>query len=510
MQALTFEIRLSEPLLAAQTQSGEPNSATSYPFIPGSVIRGALIRRYLRDHAANVAGSEMQTLFFNGTVCYLNAYPAYPLNRTRLLPKPLSWFVTKDKEENADASIQDFAIQAPGENENGSFKSPRGDFYWRGTATAQLGSPAMRTMVHNASSERSRKSVGLSQVYRYDTIDAGEIFAGAICSADASQLEKLQPLLAGIFHFGGSHTAGYGTVEICQVSDPDGWTEYSPDPGAATDSQFVTLTCLSDVILRGKHGQADNDLAALVGASPSEVFHRMRLVGGFNRTWGLPLPQAWAIEMGSVFVFESTHRSVLEQLAARGIGERRAEGFGRVAVNLNLQTTLEQSKMPRRPIKPADSGELSPISRPLAETMAERKLQVQLERHLIARVNALTADGELKNLPSPAQLARVQLVARQAWQTGNLGLIAEHFRDLSKLSQRQWETARIGVLPLREWLEGQAQHPTEFDPGKFQVTVAGVSVSTQDVRAKMVARLLEGVLKQAVKTAKRQREGGRK
>ena len=46
MIALSFELCLKEPLLATALE-GDPNSAVSLPFIPGSMLRGALIGRYL-------------------------------------------------------------------------------------------------------------------------------------------------------------------------------------------------------------------------------------------------------------------------------------------------------------------------------------------------------------------------------------------------------------------------------------------------------------------------------
>ena len=48
MNALTFQIHLHEPVLVTQVGSGDSNSAVGFDFIPGSVIRGALIGRYLQ------------------------------------------------------------------------------------------------------------------------------------------------------------------------------------------------------------------------------------------------------------------------------------------------------------------------------------------------------------------------------------------------------------------------------------------------------------------------------
>ena len=45
MLALTFTLELKEPLLMTAIE-GDPNSAVSLPFVPGSALRGALAGRY--------------------------------------------------------------------------------------------------------------------------------------------------------------------------------------------------------------------------------------------------------------------------------------------------------------------------------------------------------------------------------------------------------------------------------------------------------------------------------
>ncbi len=73
------------------------------------------------------------------------------------------------------------------------------------------------------------------------------------------------------------------------------------------------------------------------------------MIGGFNRKWGLPLPQALAVRMGSVLVFKDPgcDPTLLDDLEVRGIGERRAEGFGRIAFNRQRVAQLEAKENTR-------------------------------------------------------------------------------------------------------------------------------------------------------------------
>src|SRR5262245_10166531 len=102
MRALTFNLQLLEPMLVT-TRQGDPNSAVSFDYAPGSVIRGALISLYLRKQKRkelDAHDQQVRDLFFNGRTRYLNAYPLAVIDNTgamsRTSPTPLSWRIHKD------------------------------------------------------------------------------------------------------------------------------------------------------------------------------------------------------------------------------------------------------------------------------------------------------------------------------------------------------------------------------------------------------------------------------
>ena len=71
----------------------------------------------------------------------------------------------------------------------------------------------------------------------------------------------------------------------------------------------------------------------------------MRTISGWSGEWGLPREQATAIVAGSAFVLEAAATDDfwggLEKLSKDGIGERRHEGFGWVAVDPGWLGTQE-------------------------------------------------------------------------------------------------------------------------------------------------------------------------
>jgi CRISPR-associated protein Csx10 len=512
MKALTYRLHLVEPVLATQPHAGEANSATSYPYIPGSMIRGALIAAYLEDNPTDdlAAVPEARRLFFDGPVCYLHAYPFNVDKRTRLLPTPLSWVTEKDKLYLDDVPVYDLAVEQVDLDKP---KAARGTFCHLEGNIAYMGTPETQVNVHNASEDRNRKEQGVSQVYRYEALAAGQTLAGAILAEAESDLSQLKVLLeTKIMLLGGSHTGGYGRVEV-QEARIEEWTgEYQS--GLPDDAVIVTL--LSDTIIRTGSDDLALTLVKMLGLDESVVQHsdyrvyfQVGVVGGFNRKWGLPLPQEWVLRAGSVFRFPAGTTTDWERLVAEGIGERWIEGYGRIAVNWQTQAKLRRTGLPLAlPVLPP---QLSDGSQELAQRMANRLLRDQLEQGLAAAV--IRTQGQFRALPSPSQLSRVRLAARHALFGGAATAIADHVENL-RGAKANWRDARLGRQLLLEWIEKNSQlEETDFKE-QFGITASLPSIGsltaelTDEIRREYCTRLVDGVMKLAVEEVKRRRGGG--
>lgn len=69
----------------------------------------------------------------------------------------------------------------------------------------------------------------------------------------------------------------------------------------STEPKQLIVTLLSDTLLQDPEtGAYCTDLKAALGVEAEERFVRLHKVGGFNRKWNLPLPQAEAISAGPV------------------------------------------------------------------------------------------------------------------------------------------------------------------------------------------------------------------
>src|SRR5437588_5828768 len=126
MKVIKYRIELLEPALVTSVQ-GDPNSAVAFDYLPGSVLRGILIGKYLNKYfgsnLADASDDTLQRLFFDGTTRYLNGYPldayGYPS-----VPVPASWQRVK---HNKEGKIFDFAVEA--QNDEQQWQPVQEPFY---------------------------------------------------------------------------------------------------------------------------------------------------------------------------------------------------------------------------------------------------------------------------------------------------------------------------------------------------------------------------------------------
>lgn len=107
------------------------------------------------------------------------------------------------------------------------------------------------------------------------------------------------------------------------------------------------------------------------------------LVGGFNRKWGLELPQTLAVSAGSVLVFEATQTLTPEELLTlehEGLGDRKAEGFGRFMFFDQPLNRITLSQYDSKPEHSLCKGERPPLSLKLNHGCSGKHLPVELKR----------------------------------------------------------------------------------------------------------------------------------
>jgi CRISPR-associated protein Csx10 len=527
MKTITFSLHTQQPLLATSFQ-GDPNSDVSYNYIPGSMIRGAIIGRYMKEHhlsELDLNNYVVKRLFFDKNTCYLNAY-LLSQKQKRTLPVPLSWFKDKDAELSDGSShitVYDFSIDKEEKPETPKFV---GESFWTEEGGVTFYKEKRRINIHNRRDrKKGRSSQEEGEIFCYDAIDVGQAFQAVILCHEAD-VEFLKNLLqkSGDIWLGGSQSAGYGHTKIADVNYHDVWNEISIPANKRINHECLTITLLSDLILRDEWGQYAvippstqhqipapliKELEKVVGIlKPQRSFAGSSLVGGFNRKWGLPLPQVPVLKAGSVFVFDNISLSLeqIQQLETLGIGERRVEGFGRVAVNWRKEQHFQAKKT--EPVKLSDQPVLKlQASKTLAAQMADRLLHQKMEQALQKQIGYLKIEGQISN----SQLSRLQMVARQALSTGDGDLVLSLLKNLPANASGQFERAKIRDVSLKqkidEWLNNPMSWIGDFQNLKVRVADEERSITDEVSRRNKLAekytlRLIMAVAKKATKEKK--------
>mgnify|MGYP005840318097 CR=1 FL=1 len=541
MKVIPYRVTLLEPLLATRI-AGDPNSGVSYPYVLGSMIRGAIVAAYMKEKALatlDAGAEEARRLFFDGRTRYLNAYPV-DANRVRSLPTPRSLFHVKGEE----TPIYDFALEViDGVNdEKVQFVAAARDaqpFCRIDDNDIFFIAPERRINVHTQRDRvKGRATEASGAVFQYDALEEGQTFAGWVLVDVDADADLVSLLLRQIYRLGGSSNSGYGrvAVEVDAPQDVQVWREIPKkiDPIKAGETFVVTL--LSDTLVRDPNtGQYTWDLQpALQQLLGVDIDHihlvaseeeqrsvwRLEEVGGFNRTWGLPLPQVQAIVGGSAFVFRARSPIPAQTIAGaewHGIGERRAEGFGRLAFNWQTEAQLTKVDPPKPRVLSQTMPQLDGAAQVMAQWMAERMLRHELDRMLRKAINGIQLPEYLTI--SNAQLSRLRIIAREALPTGDLARLQKYLDENIKTRRSvrdQFERTRLGQERLSQWLEERLSQPiTVWDKLGAQTLSkrigANVLVSTRGDEAlarEYTIRLIDGVLAKLAKESRRG-DGGR-
>lgn len=517
MKALRYHIYLEQPLLAT-ILDGEPNSSVSATYVLGSLVRGMCIHTYVRNNPTEDISADptCRRLFFDGTTRYLHAYPLTE-NKQRTLPTPRSLLEPKSNPDttvynacHSEWNVDD--MRETEEEENDTLKPVSYPFCALLGESVVLYKPKRTIKVHtqrDRKAGRGKKDSGA--VFQYDALEPGQMFEGIILCDNDQDVATVQKLIQrGVAWLGRSRSANYGKVRFDQIFVGANWQEVHTI-AEIEEGETYSLTFLSDALLYTSEGQpvtALNDtilseyLGVTVKIDTERTFTSASVVGGFNRTWHLPLVQSYVIAAGSVVRFTACgsldEHKVLE-LEQQGIGARRTEGFGRIAFNWLAH---EKKYTARKGAIASDTQAQSPLvqgseAQRLAQQMAERLLEAKIQEHII---NFVRDTVQEQNMPENSQLSRVRMMVRQALPTGDTQAVLQSIGQFRATARTAFERGRIEGQSLLDWMKTLLQQPTEvwnklYIRDNDVPIVAGCKTECTNELARTVAlQLLEAVL----------------
>ena len=380
---LRYRLKLTAPAVIP-VADGDPNTVMTRRDVPGSHVWGAAAWHYLSQPNHTPEDEAFRRAFLDGDLRFLAAYPeaddpeAFNEMPQRMIPIPHSI-----REFKQDKRLVDFVEQSPEEE-----PIKRLDRSYARISEGSLETQAVKTELNyhhaRAKDRRIGRALGAEAaegadsgaIFTYEAIQAGQSFQGAVLGAKDG-LKNLQTWLQeGQIRIGRSRSAQYGEAEFEWLDDApqelngrvewDGFVEQQT-PDVTDSNNRLIITALSPLLTINDCGHPvacfpEGELAEALGLETSELcrsYTRTEVIGGYNSHLRLPRQQWPAIAPGSVFVFKTGQTldpERLLQLEHNGLGLRKGEGYGRIAVNrqgnlrLWKETQLDDSESQPFPI----------------------------------------------------------------------------------------------------------------------------------------------------------------
>lgn len=337
-------IHLHEPLKISHVL-GTSDSTHALRYIPGYVIRGAMIHAYLQSTGTSPNELDTGFIFAPDHVQFWNGYLELEGNRT--LPFAHHLFESKDQSKEAagkrkvynaldEASMKEIRDRSP-------VRVSRNVMAINSEHTLLVGKVNTTSSLHtsvNGSDHRERHNQ--SQLYRYEAIAPQQTFRSAVVVVgDHPFTQWLSRQTALTLWLGGARNSGYGRVTVhLSVSDQ------SPEQPVLTNVQNAKelyILATSDWIVRDDQGRPTSSLdeqwlGEQLGVSiklETQVVNT-QLSGGYISLWRAYQPMVSAVQSGSIFRYSITAGTLdpikLARFMERGVGARVNEGFGRLIV----------------------------------------------------------------------------------------------------------------------------------------------------------------------------------
>jgi hypothetical protein len=486
MRELNLKLTLREDLVANDGAATEGGQA-GLDYLPGLLLLGAAAARLY----PNLSRAEAYRLFHSGAVRFGDALPL--MDDSPGWPMPLCWHEVK-----GDPAVTGDHFAA------GKVRNLQFDRFPEGVQPKQLRADHVRADGRRLKVSRSLRMktaidprtgrVAEAQLFGYESIDAGQVFAARIQAPDtlpADLWKQLTDALTadGELLLGRSRSAEYGRVTM----ETFGGASLEPDQNPKTDRR-LTLWCLSDLALLDEWGQetlapTHTALGLSRGAIDWErTFLRFRRYAVWNAYRnGFDLERQ-VIQRGSVIALklgegDAPWTEAERNSLAAGVGLYREAGLGWLVPDPLLLGQAEPQfapavepkegqKPPSQPVHPLlewlKAGTKGANDRSTAEGAARRYRDELKERYRLARAFSGVPDT-LPIGPSPAQWGSVYETARmeESQQLEQLkGKLFGGTNPICKPTGDGWQDQfrdDQGVRKFHEWFKSlfdQAPPPT--------------------------------------------------
>lgn len=336
MGELYFKAELLDDLVLSQ-KTATVGDHKSLDYIPGSVFLGIAAREFYKD-----LGSEKAwKIFHSSIVHFCNAYPFVKAERS--LPMPLSLHSEKVPQAGKEKTILNFVYSEAKETGIQYRQNRSGYVCFSDENKLWVEVPSKTSRMRTAIDARTG-SAAKSQLYGYESLDAGQFFIGKI-EWDDSVNEIVSPIVSfftseNIVHAGRSKTASYGRVKVSKF-------EFSPKNSSFVEGNETSFSILAVSDLCIRNSQTGTPELSLLPSSlglgdnwkldKTKSFSRPSYLYQYNAYRHEIEMQKTLISKGSVFTFYSAakltpeEKDKIQEAIMNGVGEAKGQGFGEIA-----------------------------------------------------------------------------------------------------------------------------------------------------------------------------------
>ena len=477
---LRYRLTLRETVVIP-VADGDPNTVVTRQDIPGSHILGVAAWNYLRE-SNHTPDDVFRYIFLDGGLRFLTAFPeAVDLEQsqdlTRTIPIPHS--IRKFKEDaNSPEAERLVDLVEPLTEEDKKKPKKRLEHHYGMILPDDLKTRSIKTErnYHHARAANDRRKgralgseiEGGGALFQYEALEAGQSFQGAVLGT-MEDLVKLQTWLphGSLVSIGRSRSAQYGETSFEWIDETPKelsdvlaeWNafmdreNYDPEdvPPVLADSRLI-VTTLSPLLTVNDNGHPDarfptRELAEVLGIAASELklsgsYTRTEMISGYHSHLRLPRQQWQGIAAGSVFVFcikATLNEKRLLKLERNGLGLRKNEGFGRIAVNRQGDIELTKETQLDDPENPKPDGQIPHEIKDILAGVVLRRCLAEMQS-LAMRAAGMIVERMPKNrLPSNALLGRFRLFLQEEDPD-------KYSKELLKLGKEKLSNHQIDML----------------------------------------------------------------
>lgn len=436
---IRFVIENCGPVRIANDETSQHGQTDTLKYIPGSTLRGLVVNSLLSQ---GEKFEKYKRRIFSSQVQFMNAY--LMIEEKELIPS-LKGFYEDKKEYIGKKQIENGMVT---EIAAGAKRASLGHYCYINDGCIFYTDVQTGEDLNINTGKDSDKAIFRSQYMKKD-----QRFVGYINFTEDVEEELIlliEQVFHGIIYIGNKRFAGYGACKCIDTEIKEGMPYEELRNVQTSDAFFLVL--LSDTVMVNEYGEMSGlyipELEQELGCEKLEIVRcatSIREVYGYNRIWKGTVPSAVMYEAGSVFYIKAAGKVEAERLCSlekKGIGIRRNEGFGQIAIwDSYSEITYKQALSDGAAENEKDADTVK--ERPLHTTEIQSDLKIAAKGLLQYRIER-----------------GIERYIVEDGSTGNLEEISKSKRGVVESMCMQ---LRYTPREARERLESYIQHEKEKD-----------------------------------------------